>query len=79
MKGNGAMGKTFQKRENPYNFKAHVSNPKVILSKRGLLEKEANPKGTLVESPKEHVSIVMKWDIIPKIAPNPNRAMGVLR
>jgi hypothetical protein len=33
----------------------------------------------LVGSPKEHVSIVMKWDIIPKIAPNPNWGMGVLR
>jgi len=30
-------------------------------------------------SPKEHVSITMKWDIIPKIAPNPNWTMGVLR
>jgi hypothetical protein len=31
----------------------------------------------LAGSPKEHVSIAMKWDITPKIAPNPNRAMGV--
>jgi hypothetical protein len=30
-------------------------------------------------SPKECVSIAMKWDIIPKIAPNPNLKMGVLR
>jgi hypothetical protein len=33
----------------------------------------------LVGSPKEHVLIAMKWDITPKIAPNPNQAMGVLR
>jgi len=33
----------------------------------------------LVESLKEHVSTVMKWGIAPKIAPNPNRGMGVLR
>jgi hypothetical protein len=33
----------------------------------------------LVGSPKEHVLIAMKWDIIPKIAPNPNQAMGVIR
>jgi hypothetical protein len=30
-------------------------------------------------SPKEHVSIAMKWDITPKIAPNPKRGMGILR
>jgi hypothetical protein len=33
----------------------------------------------LTGSPKEHVSIAMKWDITPNIAPNPNLAMGVLR
>jgi hypothetical protein len=32
----------------------------------------------LAGSPKECVSIAMKWDNIPKITPNPNRAMGVL-
>jgi len=30
-------------------------------------------------SPKKHVSITMKWDITPKITPNPNQGMGVLR
>jgi hypothetical protein len=30
-------------------------------------------------SPKDCVSILMKWDIIPKIAPNPNWAIGVIR
>jgi hypothetical protein len=30
-------------------------------------------------SPKEHVSITMKWDINPKIAPNPNLGMGALK
>jgi hypothetical protein len=30
-------------------------------------------------SPKECVSITMKWDIIPKITPNPNRGMEALR
>jgi hypothetical protein len=33
----------------------------------------------LVGSPKECVLIAMKWGIIPKIAPNPNRGMGVVR
>jgi hypothetical protein len=33
----------------------------------------------LVGSPKECVSITMKWDITPKIAPNPNWGMGVVR
>jgi len=32
----------------------------------------------LVRSPKECVSIAMKWDIIPKIAPNPNWGMGIV-
>jgi len=26
----------------------------------------------ITKSPKEHVSIAIKWDIIPRIAPNPN-------
>jgi hypothetical protein len=33
----------------------------------------------LVGSAKERVSIVMKWGIIPKIAPNPNWGIGALR
>jgi hypothetical protein len=33
----------------------------------------------LVGSPKEHVSIAMKWDITPNIAPNPNQGMEALR
>jgi hypothetical protein len=33
----------------------------------------------LVENPKERVSIAMKWGITPKIAPNLNQEMGVLR
>jgi hypothetical protein len=37
MKGNGAVGKTFQKGKSLNNFKARVSNPKIILSKRGFL------------------------------------------
>jgi hypothetical protein len=30
-------------------------------------------------SPKEHVLTAMKWGNTPKIAPNPNQGMGVLR
>jgi len=33
----------------------------------------------LAGSPKERVSIATKWGITPKIAPNPNRGMGVPR
>jgi hypothetical protein len=36
MKGNGIVGKTFLKGKNPNNFKVRVSNPKEILSKKGL-------------------------------------------
>jgi hypothetical protein len=37
MKGNGIEGKTFQKGKSPNNFKAQVSNPKEIFSRKGLL------------------------------------------
>jgi hypothetical protein len=50
-----------------------------ILSRKGLLSKGANPREMLVENPKERVSIVMKWGIIPRIALNPNRGVGLLR
>jgi hypothetical protein len=33
----------------------------------------------LVGSPKERASIAMKWDITPKIAPNPNLGVGAVR
>jgi hypothetical protein len=49
------------------------------LSRRGLLSKGANSKEMLVGNLREHVSIVMKWAIIPRIAPNPNWGMGLLR
>jgi hypothetical protein len=49
------------------------------LSRRGLLSKGANLREMLVGNPKERVSIVMKWDITPRITPNPNRGMGLLR
>jgi hypothetical protein len=35
MKGNGTMGKTFQKGKNPNNFKVQISNPKEILLIKG--------------------------------------------
>jgi len=72
MKGNGTKGKTFQKGKSLNDFKARVSNIKEIYFKRGLFKKGANPREMLMGSPKEHVLIVMKWDITPKIAPNPN-------
>jgi hypothetical protein len=37
MKGNGTKGKTPQKGKSPKNSKFKVSNPKEILSRRGLL------------------------------------------
>jgi hypothetical protein len=79
MKGNGTEGKTPRKGKNLNNFKAWVSNPKEISLRRGLLLKQANPRGMLVGNPREHVSIAMKWEITPKIAPNPNWGMGALR
>jgi hypothetical protein len=62
----------FQRGKSLNNFKVWVLNPKVILLRRGLLGKKTDLRGMLMGSPKEHVSIAMKWDITPKIAPNPN-------
>jgi hypothetical protein len=72
MKGNGTKGKIPQKGKSPNTFKARVSNPKATSSRKGCLAKGANPRGVLMGSPKELVSIVMRWEITPKIAPNPN-------
>jgi len=79
MKGNRVEGKIPPKGKGPNNFKARVSNPKEISSRKEFLSKGANPKGMLVRSPKKHVSTSMKWGITPKIAPNPNQGMGVLK
>jgi hypothetical protein len=79
MKGNGTEAKTPRRGKNPNNSKAWVSNLKEISSKRGLLSKRTNPREMLVGNPKERVSIPMKWGITPKIVPNPNRGIGVLR
>jgi len=57
MKGNGTKAKTPQRGKSPNNSKVRVSNPKEILSRRGLLSKRANPREMPVENPKEHVSI----------------------
>jgi len=77
--GEWNRGQDTSKGEKPKQFQAWDSNPKEVLSRRGFLLKQANPRGVLVRSPKERVSIVMKWGIIPKIAPNSNRGMGVVR
>jgi hypothetical protein len=79
MKENGTESKILSKGKGPNNFKVRVSNPKEILSRRGLLLKQACLRGMRVGSLKECVSIAMKWGITPKIAPNPNRGMGVPR
>jgi hypothetical protein len=79
LKGNGTEAKTPRRGKSPNNSKVQVLNLKEILSRRGLLSKRTNPRGMLVGNPKERVSIAMKWGIILKIAPNPNRGMWVLR
>jgi hypothetical protein len=53
--------------------------PKGNFVKKGLFLKQTNLRGVLVGSPKDNVSIAMKWGITPKIAPNPNRGMEVPR
>jgi hypothetical protein len=79
MRGNGTEGKTAQERKSPNNSKAHGLNPKEILWRKGLFSKRANQREMLMGSPKEHASTAMKWGIIPKIVPSPNRGMGALR
>jgi hypothetical protein len=79
MNGNGTESKTPPRGKSPNNSKAQVSNPKEILLRRGLLSKGTNPRGMLVGNQKERVSIARKWDIIPRIAPNPNWGMGLLK
>ncbi len=79
IKGNGVKGKILPKGKGLNSFKVRVSNPKEISSRKGFLSKGANLRGMLVGSPKERVSTTMKWGITPKIAPNPNQGMGVLR
>jgi hypothetical protein len=79
MKGNGSEDKEAQGKKSSNTSKARGSSPREILSRRGLLSKGANPRGMLVGNPKERVSIAMKWGITPRIAPNPNQGMGLLR
>ncbi len=67
------------KGEKPKKFQGLGFKPKCNFVKKGFLWKRTNPKGMLPGSPKETVSITMKWDITPKIDPNPNQAMGVLK
>jgi hypothetical protein len=78
-KGNGTEAKTPQRGKSPNNSKARVLNPREIFWRRGLLSKRTNPREMLVGNLREHVSIVMKWAITPRIAPNPNWGMGLLR
>jgi hypothetical protein len=64
------------KKGKPKQFQSSGFKPKGNFIKKGALFKVSQPKGMLVGSPKERVSIAMKWGIIPKIAPNPNQGMG---
>ncbi len=77
--GEWNQGQDTSKGEKPKQFQGRVLNPKEILSRKGLLSKGANPKEMLVGNPKQRVSIEMKWGITPRIAPNPNRGVGLLR
>ncbi len=60
-------------------FQGSGFKPKKTFVKNWVLFMRANPRGMLVGSPNEHVSIVMKCGITPKIASNPNRGVGVPR
>jgi hypothetical protein len=79
MKGNGAEAKTPQRGKNLNHSKAQVLNLREILSRKGLLSKGANLREMLVGNPKGCVSIAMKWGTTPRIVPNPNRGVGLLR
>jgi hypothetical protein len=67
------------KGEKPKQFQGLGFKTKGNFIKKRVLLKGPNQRGMLVGSPKECVSIAMKWGIIPKIALNPNWGIGALR
>ncbi len=77
--GEWNRGQDTSKGEMPKQFQGSGFKRKGNFIKKEASFKASQPKGMLAGNPKECVSIVMKWGIIPKIAPNPNRGMGVLR
>jgi len=77
--GEWNRGQDTSKGEKPKQFQGSGFKPKGDFVKKGLLSKGANPREMLVGNLGEHVSIVMKWAIIPRIAPNSNWGMGLLR
>jgi hypothetical protein len=70
--GEWNRGQDTSKGEKPKQFQGSGFKPKGDFVKKGLLSKGANPREMLVGNLREHVSIVMKWAIIPRIAPNSN-------
>jgi hypothetical protein len=72
-------GQRSPRKEKPKHFQSLGFKAKGYFVKKWLLSKGANPRGMLMGNSKEGVSITMKWDIIPRIALNPNRGVGLLR
>jgi hypothetical protein len=68
---NGIEGKKAQWKGLNHS-KAWGSSPREISWRKGLFSKWTNPKELLGWNPREHVSIVTKWGITPKIAPSPS-------
>jgi hypothetical protein len=79
MKWNGTEGKKPLKGKKPKQFQGPNFKPKGNFVKKGVPFKVGPLKGDASGSPKEHVSIVKKWGVTPKIAPNPSRGMEVPR
>jgi len=68
-----------EKREKPKQFQGSGFKPKGNFVKKGAPLKGANPREMLVGNQREYASIVMKRGITPRIVPNPNWGMRLLR
>jgi hypothetical protein len=77
--GEWNRGQDTSKGEKPKQFQGSGFKPKENFVKKGAPFKGANPREMLVGNLRDHVSIIMKWAITPRIAPNPNWKMGLLR
>jgi len=79
LEGEWNRGQNTSKGEKPKQFQGSGFKPKGNFTKKRAPFKASQPKGDASGDPREYASIVMKWGITPRIAPNPNRGMGLLR
>jgi len=66
-------------KDKPKQFQGAGFKSKGSFVKKRLLQKGANQREILEQSPRGHASIATKWGTTPKITPNPNPVLGALR